>query len=187
MAIEEVFQILDYCKTMQSSNPLNPWIGVFGAGVGAVAAYVPNAMLANKKRKSKILSTTHLIYAEVKAILQIERHRKYSESVASIIDAFKAGRTANPYFKVELPEENFLVYKANIKNLGLLPVQQQVKIVQFYQIVESIVQDIKPGGLLNSQQLGIEPFEELLAMLRVAKCLGTEILAEVEKTYPTAR
>lgn len=65
----------------------------------------------------------------------------------------------------------------------MLEVDIQVKVVEFYQLVEAVVQDIKPGGLLNARPAPVEAFQEALRITKRAQQLGGEILAAVEKRY----
>ena len=65
----------------------------------------------------------------------------------------------------------------------MLEVDIQVKVVEFYQLLEAVVQDVKPGGLLNVTPAPAEAFEEALRITNKARQLGGEILAIIEKRH----
>jgi ribosomal protein S16 len=182
----QTVELLKAAKTLceASQDAFTPWIGVIGAIGGAIAAIVPNALMAKISSKERANSAKLQIYAEIKSTLEVERHRAYGENLSKVVASFKAGAIQRYSYKVEVTEDRFPIYKANLQNLGLLNPLLQVKIVRFYQIVEAIVQDIKPGGLLNAAPVGVEPFEEVAKLLVEAKSIGTSILAEIEGEHP---
>lgn len=159
-------------------------IGALSAIGGALAAYFPNYWLLKENTKQQRKSTTFQIYAELKATLEVERHRKYISSIRSVVRQFDEGKITSFNYKVEVPDERFIIYKSNLNNLGLLPSNLQAKIVLIYQLLEALVQDIKPGGMLNAEFVGREPFDEVLNLLKRAKTLCNEVLAEIEAIYP---
>lgn len=182
MEASEINQIIELLKP--SIAPLSGAISaVAGAVATAFASIIPNRAMARASREEKVTSTTLQIYAEIQSIIEVERHRKYSEHLRNIIDDLKSGAISVWAFRVEMPDDRFYIYKANLPNLGLLPPKLQVDIVQFYQLTESIIQDIKPGGLLNEPGAGIEQYEEVLQMLQKAKAIGTDILEEIKRVH----
>jgi hypothetical protein len=185
--IAQTIELLKAAKPLFQStqDSLAPWVGVVGAIGGALAAIAPAAVMAKIARKEKATSTMLQIYAEIKSLLEIERYRKYSENLSKIIEAFKEGHIKECSYKVELSDDKFPVYKANLANLGLLPPMLQVKIVHFYQTGDAISQDIKPGGLLNASSVGLNPFENVFHLMEAVKGVGAEVLTAIEKIHPT--
>ena len=159
-------------------------VGALGAIGGAMAAYIPNRLMAGKQRDDLKKSTAFQIYAEIKATLEIEQHRSYSVGLAKIVAAFDANKITEFSFTVQVPEDRFLIYKSNISNLGLLPPSIQSRVVLLYQLLEAIIQDIKPGGFLNTPPATREAFAEAVHIIARAKDVSTEVLAEIEGLYP---
>jgi hypothetical protein len=159
-------------------------VGALGAIGGAMAAYVPNRLMVSKQRDDLKKSTAFQIYAEVKATLEIERHRGYSQSLAELVVAFDRGQITEFAYVVQVPDDRFLIYKANLSNIGLLPPKIQSRVVLLYQLLEAIVQDIKPGGFLNTPPAKRSAFVEVARIIDRAKNVATEVLAEIESIYP---
>jgi hypothetical protein len=159
-------------------------VGALGAIGGAMAAYVPNRLMAGKQRDDLRKSTAFQIYAEVKATLEIERHRGYSKGLQQLVAAFDAGQVTEFAYAVHVPDDRFLIYKANLSNIGLLPPKIQSRVVLLYQLLEAIVQDIKPGGFLNTPPAPRDAFVEATRIIGRAKDVATEVLAEIESLYP---
>jgi DNA-binding transcriptional LysR family regulator len=71
-----------------------------------------------------------------------------------------------------------------VQHLGVLPAEIQVNIILLYQLLESVLLDVKPGGLLNATEVGREPFEEAVRMLEKSRGLAHETLRQLEGKYP---
>ncbi len=159
-------------------------IGVLGTIGGAMAAYFPNRLMARNQREELRKSTSFQIYAEIKAILEIERHRGYTKGLESALQAFDSGNIKSFAYTVHIPDDRFMIYKANLANIGLLPPPVQTRVVLFYQLLEAIAQDIKPGGFLNSPPAERTAFAEAVQIVKRAKEVGTEVQSAIEKLYP---
>ena len=119
-----------------------------------------------------------------KATLEIERHRGYSQGLAQLVAAFDAGQLTEFAYVGQVPDDRFLIYKANLSNIGLLPPKIQSRVVLLYQLLEAIVQDIKPGGFLNTPPATRSSFVEATRIIDRAKDVAAEVLAEIEALYP---
>ncbi len=161
-------------------------VAILGTVLGALASFFPMYWQAKSQRAQLRLSVAAQIYAEVKAGLQVEQHRGYISDVREIVDKFERGETKSWSYQVQIPESRFLIYKANIQNLSLLDSNLQVKVVTLYQLMEAVVQDIKPGGILNATLAGQKQFSELLNILVNIRGLADEIIASIESKYPEA-
>ena len=159
-------------------------IGALSAIGGALTAFFPSYWLARIKEKELKQSVATQIYAELKAILKTEQHRGYIKDIREILVAFDNNEIEDYSYKVETGDERFLIYKSNLHNLGLLNPKTQGKIVLVYQLMEAVIQDIKPGGILNSDYVGRKPYQELLNIMIEIKNTVEEILAEIESVYP---
>lgn len=190
----EPAQVLQTIELLKAAKPifesthssLTPWVGAVGAIGGALTALVPTYFMAQKAKREKTKSTIFQIYAEIKVTLEVAEHRGYEDSVRAIVSSYKdkAGSAEFPGFTVAVPDDRFVIYKENLSNLGLLPPKLQVKIVRFYQTAEAIIQDIKPGGVLNAPSGDLRQYEELLGFFLRAKAIGSDILKSIESTHP---
>lgn len=159
-------------------------LGALGVIGGALAAFFPLWWHGKVQRKELRRAVAAQIYAEVKATLQVVRHRRYVEDVRNIVDSFDRGERDSAQYQVHVADDRFPLFKANLQHLALLEPQLQTKIVLFYQLLEAVVQDIKPGGLLNASAAGRRPFIELLEIATTARGLADEVLALLEFSYP---
>jgi hypothetical protein len=159
-------------------------VGALGAVGGALAAYVPNRMMAKHQKQELRKSTAFQLYAEIKATLEVERYRGYITGLRGILVAFDNKQITEWSYQVQISDERFIIYKSNLANLGLLPPRLQSHIVLLYQLLEALIQDIKPGGLLNVRPVGRAPFAEALTLIERAKSIAEQVLADVEALYP---
>jgi hypothetical protein len=188
-AIGQAIEILKQAKPLFESTHayILPAIGILGAIGGALAAFFPSFWNARLQERQLKHSVAVQLYAEIQATLRVERHRGYIAGLRNIVALFDRGEISSSSYKVEVADERFPIYKANIQHLGKLEPRLQQKIVFLYQLVEAAIQDMKPGGLLNATEVGREPFAELLEILLNARAIGDEILAQIEADYPSVR
>lgn len=159
-------------------------VGVLGAIGGAVAAYLPSRLMAKHQQAELRKSTAFQLYSEVRATLEVVQHRGYIESLQDLVAAFDRNEISTWTYKVQVPDERFIIYKSNLGNLGLLPPRVQGRIVLLYQLLEAVIQDIKPGGMLNVEPARRGPFAEALTLTERAKAIAEQVLGDIEKLYP---
>jgi len=168
-----------------SADPYLPvWSALGGAFIGAIASFIPNYLIAKRKERAEKRSTTLQLYSEIKATIEIAKHRQYIEELEKIEQAFLANQISEYTFQVQVPDERYPVFKSSLERLGVLDIQIQVKVVEFYQLLEAVVQDVKPGGLLNSAPAPLAKFQEALRISKLARQIGCELLEAIEKQYP---
>lgn len=165
----------------------NPYLPVYsalgGAFVGAVSSFFPNYIISKMKYRNDKRSTTLQLYAEVKAIIELAEHRKYIQQLERLVEAFNSKEIVSCTYKIQVSDDRFPIFKSSLDRLGMLEVDIQIKVVEFYQLLEAVVQDFKPGGLLNVKPATVEAFEEALRISKRARELGGEILSLVEKRH----
>lgn len=179
-------EILKAAKPLfdDGSNPLMlAFLGAAATLAGALAAYVPNSLLARNLRKAQARSTAYQIHAELKATLKLTEHRGYRKGLEAVVKGFDEGMFDRYSLTVQIPDDRFLVYKANLTNLGLLPPKLQGEVVMLYQIMESIAQDIKPGGFLNTPPASRAEFYEALSLYDHADKLANAVIKSLEQMY----
>jgi hypothetical protein len=142
---------------------------------GAGAAIVPNWIIDRLKERRTVKAFTDSIVCEVSAILTIIGHRRYFETIEQIEEHLRSTPGSTRKFSVVVPDNYFKIYHANLDRVNLIDSNIRVKVVTFYQLLEAIIQDVKPGGMLSSEAWGVEPFTEALSILKQAMELGHEI------------
>lgn len=182
--IELVTALTPMMKTGDTSNYWAAALGAGGAVAGALAAYIPNACIARKLRENQAKSTAFQLYAEINSTLELANKRGYRKGLEKVCAAMAPGAITSHSITVQVPDDRFIVFKANLSNIGLLPPALQTKIVMLYQIMESLVQDMKPGGFLNTPPGKKPEFDEALQLFVSAEELAKEVMAAFEKMYP---
>ena len=67
--------------------------------------------------------------------------------------------------------------QSNCENIGAIKKEYAKKIIQFHQLVDAVVQDIKPGGIVSNGAT-IEVFKELDEIFTQALQVGSELAAK---------
>lgn len=183
--VAQTIEVLRQAKPLFENNGeyLIALVGALGAIGGALAAFFPMWWHGKVQRQERRRSVAAQIYAEVRATLQVVRHRRYVEDIRDIVDRFDRGELTSATYQVHVADDRFPLFRANIPHLALLEPQLQTKIVLLYQLLEAVVQDIKPGGLLNATDVGRRSFAELLEIATTARGLADEVLALLESSY----
>jgi len=186
---QQTIEILKAAKPLfdNGGGALTAAVGALGAVGGALAAYLPTRLMARHHRETLRKSTAFQLYAELQSLREIEKQRGYIAVLRATVDAFNRGQIKEWTLEIQFHDDRFPIYKANIGNLGTLPPKLQSRIVFFYQILEAVVQDAKPGGLLNKTPNGAAPFVENLRIAEKAKTLCDEAIAEIEHLYPDVK
>ncbi len=182
--LEAVEVIRDVKSLFVAQDPYLPvYAALGGAFVGGVASIIPTSITNWLNTRRERRATALQLYAEVKSYLEVIEHRHYIDSLSEIVDGFVANKFSSYTYQVQVNEERFFIFKNSVGRLGLLSPATQVKIVEFYQLLEAIVQDVKPGGMLNAQPVGQAAYEEVLSLTRKAKTLGLEVASIIAKEY----
>lgn len=183
-----VLETIELIRAVKSlfveQNPYLPMYSALGgAFVGAVSSFFPNYIIGKLKDRKDKRSTTLQLYAEVKATIELAEHRNYIQQLERVVEAFNSKQITSYTYQIQVPEDRFPIFKSSLDRLGMLEVDVQVKVVEFYQLLEAVVQDVKPGGLLNARPAPAEAFQEALRITKRARQLGGEILTIIEKHH----
>jgi hypothetical protein len=188
-ALSQAIELLNQAKPLfESGAPIAlAAVGILGTIGGVLASFFPGYWLAKRNEQQLKNSVATQLYAEIQAIQRIEQHRGYISTLREIIAQFDRGEVSSASYVVQVANDRFPIYRANIQHLGMLEPKLQQKIVLVYQLIEAGLQDIQPGGLLNATQVGREPFAELHEIFSSARCIGDEVLAQIEAEYLNVR
>lgn len=180
----QAIELLKAAKNLFDNDYLTAYVGVAGALVGALAGYFPAAIISKQQRNDRAKSTAYQIYAELKAMQTQVQQRGYGKHLGDIAAALEDGSASSGMLVAHFPDDRFVVYRANLCNLGLLPPKMQTKIVMLYQLLESLIQDLKPGGVLNNEHANVRAFKEAVSLYRQAEDLFSEVIEQLEGMYP---
>jgi len=154
--------------------------GFMGTALGATVAYISARAVDKSQKKDKSEALTASLVAEVAALLEIIEARRYLEGAEKIrqgLVAADVGAVAS--MTVIVPEHYSRIFQANASEIGLLDAETATSIVRFHQLIDSVVQDIKPGGVL-SEGAELESFNESYNILQAAITLGKSIKNKYE-------
>lgn len=175
----EAVRTVEVIQSIISDKP-NEWLPVFaavgGAFVGAISTFFPTLLIERNKKRQEAKTVLFALVAEISALLKIIEVRNYIESIQNIIKHLEANPEFTHSFKVHVPDHYSRVYQSHVSNLGLLEIKQATQIIEFHQMIDAIVQDIKPGGLIAENHVGVESYREMLSIFEAAREIGSEIV-----------
>ena len=161
------------------SNQSNEWLAVYaaigGAFVGAISTYFPTLFIEKHKVKSTSNSIKVALVTEVEVILNLIEARSYLSGIQEIINKLEQNPELTHSYQVDVPPHYSRIYQTHVSNLGLLDPKLVKDIVSFYQLLDAIIQDIKPGGTIGGNFVGLDHFKELHKMMSLAIKVGDRI------------
>lgn len=180
----ETKELLEAAKTIEVMKSLfeakpNAWVPVIaavgGALVGGVVSIIPTWWIERNKRDFERKSVTSALTAEIKALLCVIEHRQYVKQMKFALEQLKLSPGAKYKYQVKVPEHYSRVYQAHIEKLGIVDSSLSAQIVQFHHLLDSIIQDVSPGGIIADIGGDEESFKRLIALAESALTLGREI------------
>ncbi|MEY4211146.1 MAG: hypothetical protein RLZ92_1527 [Pseudomonadota bacterium] len=185
IAFETIREVKKLLEPLPSSN--TPVIAALvGAAVGGLTPIIVNAFNEGRLRNNNRNATAHQIYSEISAILTVINQRNYIESIKDIISYIQSNPSSAPHpFQVQVPNDLFHIYKANLTNLALLDPKLQSEIVVFYHYLMGLLEDIKPGGMLNTQPT-LNGYNEFLQIALKTIAIGEKIQREISFEFDLA-
>ncbi len=159
-----------------SANWIPALAAILGAFVGGISTFFPTYILQRRKERFESRSVTVALVAEISAILSVVEARTYIESVEEIVRSLHSSPDQKQPYSVTIPEHYSRVFQSNTCNLGIVDSALLPKIIQFHQLIDAAVQDIKPNSTLAAGNGDVMRFEELLSIMKRARTLGEEIV-----------
>lgn len=125
--------------------------GILGAVVGAVASFVPNLITDYYRNKREAKKIEASLIVEIKALVEVADARSYQSTLEKICAHLQSKPQGTTYqFTVNVSKEYSRIYQANAHQIGVIQTEQAVDIVRFHQLMDAVVQDVRPGGLLSN-------------------------------------
>ncbi|MBA5764677.1 hypothetical protein H2O73_20145 [Vibrio sp. 404] len=174
MTPQELSVILE---TIAKGQP-NEWIPVLsalgGAVVGGLVTFFPTKYLEERRAKEFSRQIQNSIIAEVSALMRVIEKRKYVESVEEAIKYLKENPDGQFTLYADIPLHYSQIYQGQCNNIGILDREVARDIINFYQLIDAIVQDIKLNGTFSTHP-SLEAYQESLAMFQLAVQIGKNL------------
>ncbi|MDN3518310.1 hypothetical protein QWY84_11865 [Aquisalimonas lutea] len=145
---------------------------IITAIVGFLAAIVPTAWLEHRREKRAVKTLRSSLMAELASAASIIRARGYVQ------DLKEGAEGTREKLQINVPADYFRVFRANVDKLGLLDAAEAARIIQTYQLLESVIQDVIPGGPLHEGTAGPSGFRENWQFLESALHLADKLVSE---------
>ncbi|WP_223544007.1 hypothetical protein [Pseudomonas sp. BF-B-28] len=182
-------RIVRELKELTSGSIPNPWIPLISAIAGAAIATIPIGIGAILRNRNLRISVENALLTEIANIVSIIRKRDFLNQLKNtrsnvikinnqILSNHNDNQTppalAGITFEVTVSENYFKIYNANLDKIGIIDKNKSIKIVNFYSLIESIMLDVRPTGVLGS--IGhVEHYDEVIMFLEDALKLADEL------------
>lgn len=177
-----IVQVIEAAKLAEVSCGASAqgWLPIVSAALGALVGGLASfgGMVGSEwiRSRNKSKSVLAAIQAEIVAMISIIELRRYIEQAKNIHSQLEyMPPEARGAYKVRIDGGYNKVFEANLENLGLLPPAAATKILEFYQLIQAVVSDVTPGGVLAEGQGGVYAFAEMIEILEKAVAIGREI------------
>jgi hypothetical protein len=174
-------ETLEALKAVNAVSLFDKWLpvgaAIGGAFIGGVVSYLPNRWLEKHKRGLEVDAVRNALITEIKSIVAIVQERAYvalmDEAIAQLIE--KGGKQR---YSVRVPEHYTRVYQAQVSRIGLLDPSLATQIITFYQLLDSVVQDVSPGGIVADLGGDLTMFRKIKNIFQAAMDLAQQIISE---------
>lgn len=156
----------------------NEWIPVVaaigGALVGTLGAVIPNLMIERYKRRKDREAVTSALICEIGSILEVIQKRKFVEGLREIESALNGNQIYS--YSVKVSDGHSLIFRSLSDRIGSVEKKVAAKIIRFHQLINSVIQDVIPGGVLADQGGRKSEFTEILSLLESAIEVGNDLV-----------
>jgi hypothetical protein len=140
--------------------------------------------LERSKRNAERKSLTAAIVAEVHALIEISKHRKYIEGVRLELSKGQTDPAKCGNFGFSVRRNPMRVYESNLARIGILPAPLSRQVVSFYAGISSILEDMEDmseGKIQRTPQDRMRVLTEVLQLMEATLALGEKIVATAER------
>lgn len=166
---------------LKAANTQNEWLpaisAIGGAVVGGLVSYLPNKFLEKHKREMEADAVRNALITEIRAIVAIIDERGYFRTMEAVIQQLTHSGGVSG-FTVRVPDHYSRVYQAQVSRIGLLAPELATQIITFHQLIDAVVQDISPGGLIAEKGGNLEHFKILRDIFGRALASAHRIISE---------
>lgn len=163
-----------------SSPKPNEWLPVYaalgGAIAGAIASFFPTWLIERRREAAFAKQVESCLLAEISALVEIIDRRGYLSALKDVTDYLRQNPEGTHYkFAVDVPSHYSRVYQDNCKHIGVVRSDIAQQIIVFHQLVDAVVQDMKPNGVFN-EGATLETFEEMEVIFGEAMEIARKLL-----------
>jgi hypothetical protein len=174
-------ETLEALKVVNAVSLFDKWLpvgaAIGGAFIGGVVSYLPNRWLEKHKRGLEVDAVRNALVTEIKSIVAIVQERAYVELMDEVI-ALLIEKGGKQRYSVRVPEHYTRVYQAQVSRIGLLDPSLATQIITFYQLLDSVVQDVSPGGIVADLGGDLSMFRKIKNIFGTAMDLAQQIISD---------
>ncbi|HFF2084749.1 hypothetical protein ABL980_03665 [Pseudomonas aeruginosa] len=158
------------------------WTTVLVGLIGAAAGAGPTLYLHLSGVRRERQAVRAAILAEIRALVDLIERRGYLSHVRTeyqtlslslaMATPFTQQEVAEASLRVLVPPDYNLIYRENATRLGCLEPDEAAQVVKFYQLIQSVIADVTPGGLLYEGTREARQISETLAIFEEAMRVG---------------
>jgi hypothetical protein len=109
-------------------------------------------------------------------LLAIIESRKYVDGLNECLEIFESDPEKTIKLVVRIPMHYSRVYQSHVDRIGVIDPDFASKVIRFHQLIDAIVQDVTPGGVIAEHGGGKPEFEQLAQILTAAIEIGKSLL-----------
>ncbi|HCM9139928.1 TPA: hypothetical protein ACY3IC_002197 [Enterobacter cloacae] len=152
--------------------------GLIGAFIGAGISGLVNHMISKDNHNRELKSYKAGFVSEVQALQTIIAERGYLKAFQDFAqhpDILAGGKVK---YEILIPDNYARFYNANLNKVGLLGSKLSSKLIQYHQLLQSIVQDLQPDAAPMKYGFDKDILDETIRIFSKALKIGDEILNE---------
>lgn len=178
---QSIAETLKVISELTSSKP-NEWLPVYaalgGAISGAIASFFPTWLIERRREAAFAKQIESCLLAEISALVEIIDRRGYLSALKDVADYLRQNPEGTQYkFTVDIPSHYSRVYQDNCKHIGVVRNDISHQIIIFHQLIDAVVQDLKPKGAF-SDGAKLDHFEEMEIIFGEAMDIARKLLQE---------
>ena len=174
----EISEAVKLLQELFNQRP-NEWLPVYaaigGAFIGAIASFIPILVVEifNNRKEAKYLELSMVF--EITSLVELIDTRGYIKDIENIIEKFNLDPTLKSHsYTIGVDSEYSRIYQANCNRIGLINSDTAIKIIKFHQLIDAVVQDVKPGGALSNGNKKAS-FEQTKIIFEKALQIGSQL------------
>lgn len=186
-------ELLHYVRIVRELIELvggsNPWIPLWSTIAGALLAYIPLGIGGWWRARRATQSVQAALVAEISYMVGIIELRGYLKDFIKtheeLVNINRRDQTFHQEngthftehsetIKIVIPDDYNKIYKAHLDKIGTLPPKVATEVVTFYGLIDSVVQDMKPEGVLSCQGYA-EQYQEAIHLMQEALKIANKI------------
>lgn len=186
-------ELLHYVRIVRELKELaggnSPWVPLWSTIAGALLAYIPLAVGGWWRARKATQAVQAALIAEISYMVGIIELRGYLKGLISTHKELEADNLRdrkfhqdnNTFFSehtettlITIPEDYNKIYKAHLEKIGVLPAKVATDIVTFYGLIDAVVQDLRPEGVLRNEGYA-EQYQEAIQLMHAALKIASKL------------